>query len=563
MDGRTDEQSISIIGSPDKKGFECLYKDKAIKFSGDSKVFWGFPPEIPLLQTPKYRILTNAPVCENDSLVIEANIISGCKYYWTGPNGFTSASRLISFKHASKTDFGTYICNFNIEGDTTYSDTITIEMIREALEIDKNDLDLGVICRGYYLQKKVEIINSAVNSILINSIDIKSKINYEINTDNLEFPIALGSGETLEFMLNFMSNTAGFYPNELYLDYEFECDSGIKTFMINAQVLDANLDIKQTDLVFDAVCYHNSTVLNIPVHNDSENDIEISEMYFKNNSGFAIIDTIRYINSGQEIDTRIFFENRTPGIYTDTLMLIYDLTCERGIRQFEFTIEVTPFEMDIALPDLHIIQGADTCFYMTYESNCNLPDDFFLEFELEYNPYIFIIDYTQNASIPDSSFIGDMLSKKFIIESFNHDNTADTLCKVCGHALLTSKSITGINLNNVNTNKHNVINAEPGRIKIQEICFQEAMQMVMYINAKMEIFTSDNSARIELEIEEKGNFELSVINYLSNTIYHEAWYNSKKSNKTVNIPDLSAGLYFALLHTSGGHKIRQKFIIVN
>jgi len=75
---------------------------------------------------PVINLQTNAPVCENNSMQLNAS--DGVLYQWTGPGGFQSAQKQISFAHAQLQNSGQYYVTVTNDAGCAASDNILAEV---------------------------------------------------------------------------------------------------------------------------------------------------------------------------------------------------------------------------------------------------------------------------------------------------------------------------------------------------------------------------------------------------------------------------------------------------
>lgn len=558
----TDDNQISVINNPNEKNSKCEYLKNEISLLPNQRVKWGFPRAVPQLQTPKYRIIHNSPLCKGDSLIIEANIINGLNYRWRGPDNFNSENRKIIIPNTKESNFGFYVCDFIIDGQVVFQDSIEAKVIEENFFVDKFNTELGNICQGYSLHRNFNLLNDSEFQISIKSIYLQKNEEYKISfTENL--PLRMNAFASVEMNLFFTSEIPGYFEDNLVIEFENSCGEGLKKYKLTAQVLDANIEVDRSYLNFGTACLNEEINIKLPIINDSGNDIKISEMFFAKSKTFQINDTIKQIKSKDIVRSSISFKASNPGLYIDTLYIVYDLTCERGIRAYEFRCEVPPFELEIEFPKLRFFQGADTCFYVNYNSNCSVPEDFELKFDLNYNAFMFYMQFVENASIVDSSIIGNIMTKSIIIDNFNYFQS-DTLFKICGNVLLSPSTLTELNASKIEEVPNSIITSKAGEIQTDEICMQEVMQIALFTKTLLEINNLDNGdIDIYIKGEEKGDYELLIINNLSSVIYSQTWKSSSAFEKNFIVNNLASGVYFVILQTPLGFKFTRKLIVVN
>lgn len=65
------------------------------------------------------NINTNSPVCEGDTLKINANTVSGAEYSWTGPNDFSSTEQFLEFPNATSDNAGEYTLIIQVDDEVS------------------------------------------------------------------------------------------------------------------------------------------------------------------------------------------------------------------------------------------------------------------------------------------------------------------------------------------------------------------------------------------------------------------------------------------------------------
>lgn len=84
---------------------------------------------VSIANTPSAPVLSsNSPVCEGNALTISTPYISGCTYFWSGPNGFTSNNTSITIQTVTSASAGVYSCYVINSGcqSPTANTTVTI-----------------------------------------------------------------------------------------------------------------------------------------------------------------------------------------------------------------------------------------------------------------------------------------------------------------------------------------------------------------------------------------------------------------------------------------------------
>jgi hypothetical protein len=215
------------------------------------------------------------------------------------------------------------------------------------------------------------------------------------------------------------------------------------------------------------------------------------------------------------------------------------------------------------IPDQYFEQGSDTCFYITYNKNCNFKDDFYMEFEIKYNEFVFRMDYLENAELIDERKSGDLVYQTLRINKFNDYYKKDTLFKFCGSALLTDQTQTVFDIINIKKEPFNNYYIDKGIINTEEICFQQVMRIVMNLETELYVNNYYDNVQITVIGESSGQYELNIINTYSRSVFYKKWQTSGKFEYFYQLNSLPSGVYLAVLETPSGFKIIKKFIVIN
>ena len=91
-------------------------------------------------------ITSNAPICEGENLLLEANHVSGANYTWTGPNNFIENSETVEIKNVSTLAKGTYKLTIDVPGCTSKEASAFIDVkSKPALPILES---VVIVCEG-------------------------------------------------------------------------------------------------------------------------------------------------------------------------------------------------------------------------------------------------------------------------------------------------------------------------------------------------------------------------------------------------------------------------------
>ena len=88
-------------------------------------------------EVPTVVVSSNSPVCENSSILLQAQSQMAELYFWTGPNGFTSTDQNVEIGSASINDAGTYSLVVTNNECKSVSSSLTIA-IKKCDSIDFN-----------------------------------------------------------------------------------------------------------------------------------------------------------------------------------------------------------------------------------------------------------------------------------------------------------------------------------------------------------------------------------------------------------------------------------------
>lgn len=107
-------------------------------------------------------ITSSAPVCEGASLQLNASIVVGATYQWSGPNGFGSASQNPAVPNMSQAAAGTYSVSALVNGCSSVLRTtvVTVKTIPSAPVIQP----VGTVCENATLRVGVDAVPGAIYS---------------------------------------------------------------------------------------------------------------------------------------------------------------------------------------------------------------------------------------------------------------------------------------------------------------------------------------------------------------------------------------------------------------
>jgi hypothetical protein len=101
--------------------------------------------------TPTVSISSNAPVCVGQTLALSASQTSGATYAWTGPNGFTANSRIVSLTNATNSMSGVYTVVMTVNSVSVQDTYTVIITTQQNVSIVSN----SPVCTGGTLQLSV------------------------------------------------------------------------------------------------------------------------------------------------------------------------------------------------------------------------------------------------------------------------------------------------------------------------------------------------------------------------------------------------------------------------
>ena len=106
-------------------------------------------------------LTTNSPLCENDTLTINAPAVVDATYAWTGPNGFNSAGQNITINNVIETDHQGLYTVVVTDNNGCQSLPLSTLVLINALPDAGIALNSGPVCEGEEVQFTVlEIFNA-------------------------------------------------------------------------------------------------------------------------------------------------------------------------------------------------------------------------------------------------------------------------------------------------------------------------------------------------------------------------------------------------------------------
>ena len=79
------------------------------------------------------------PGCAGETVVLSVPTITGATYAWTGPQGFTASTNMVTIPSLTPNTAGTYIVQANINGCSTPADTIVVQLAIQPNAVDDTD----------------------------------------------------------------------------------------------------------------------------------------------------------------------------------------------------------------------------------------------------------------------------------------------------------------------------------------------------------------------------------------------------------------------------------------
>ena len=106
-------------------------------------------------------LTTNSPLCENDTLTINAPVVVDATYAWTGPNGYSSAGQNITINNVIETDHQGLYTVVVTDNNGCQSLPLSTLVLINALPDAGIALNSGPVCEGEEVQFTVlEIFNA-------------------------------------------------------------------------------------------------------------------------------------------------------------------------------------------------------------------------------------------------------------------------------------------------------------------------------------------------------------------------------------------------------------------
>ena len=116
--------SISIGSSDINKYFIILVKNTA---NTVSNITLSKTSGLATISCTPLTISSNSPLCEEDNLMLQANIIPNATYHWTGPNSFNTTNQNIIIPNFTPSGTFTFNCYYTL--GTYTSSTISKSII--------------------------------------------------------------------------------------------------------------------------------------------------------------------------------------------------------------------------------------------------------------------------------------------------------------------------------------------------------------------------------------------------------------------------------------------------
>ena len=114
----------------------------------------------PLPATP--TATNNGPLCTGATLNLSTPVVAGATYAWTGPGGFTSASRTPTVANVDPTDAGTYSVTVTVGGCTSAAGSTTV--VVNPLPATPTATNNGPLCTGATLNLSTPVVAGATYS---------------------------------------------------------------------------------------------------------------------------------------------------------------------------------------------------------------------------------------------------------------------------------------------------------------------------------------------------------------------------------------------------------------
>ncbi|MDW8158497.1 MAG: hypothetical protein RML72_06440, partial [Bacteroidia bacterium] len=135
---------------------------------------------------------TNSPVCEGNTLEIEAPQISGAQYRWSGPFGIQGADYRLVIRNSTVWNTGLYVLELTVPGCTTITQSIEVK-VNQNIAANINVKSNSPICTGETLQLSADFVQGATylwytrrgqqsgsNSISVPSVTLADAGQYEV-----------------------------------------------------------------------------------------------------------------------------------------------------------------------------------------------------------------------------------------------------------------------------------------------------------------------------------------------------------------------------------------------
>jgi hypothetical protein len=324
------------------------------------------------------------------------------------------------------------------------------------------------------------------------------------------------------------------------------------------------------NLTFNELCLGNFETKNIKLTLKSDNDLAISNIYFKSNI-FKINNLNSFLKtykSNETIDLPITFKPSDAGEFIDTLVIESGEPCHYKKEIPVYGISKALFQF--SLPNI-ISEAGDYLMIpinagMTCLNSGKLNSNY--EIEISFDKEYFIPDSVKYDNIIENKIVGQnrILKIKGITEFIEKKDSLLPINYIYGMALVGRKEIISLSIDSVNfTNKRYYPEFVNGSLKI-EGCVNNLRPIQMFKTTTLIIAPNptDGDIKMSIETQEQGSFKIEIFNIQGQSIYAKEFTKSNASYEefefNYNTQEMGSGVYSVHL-TSPWHIIREQLLI--
>lgn len=313
---------------------------------------------------------------------------------------------------------------------------------------------------------------------------------------------------------------------------------------------------------------HSDRAVNI--RNESNINIIISSVYFKNNSNSFLEDLSAVLPlelpTGESRQINIRFQPIVPDDYQDSLIIVVLKPC---YSVYSISLHgILQTGTKISLPDTVGIAGTDNfCIPLTASLDTKESKELKLSYkaEIRFNASVFLPDNEIPEMIENRIENGERI---MVLEGKDKviNNNESVLSNLCGLVLLTDNFVNPLIIKNFEwTNPNVMYETRNGSLTITGICQPSIRPIKLFTPTAMEIQPNPASDEINIEIssEEEGNFFVKIFNMEGMLQSNFSFYNREKNTYILNMDtkNLPNGAYQILLVSPNSRLSRTALIM--